>query len=216
MERARRTTVEPVLRARQGASVEKSSGNPTTTTFEDMTLSHLGAVYRLAVRLVGDVAAAEDLTQETYLKAMQAFPALRDEQRVRAWLLRILTRLVVDRYRSRGREVSLDESVDLDRFSLYDRIAEEDPFPYSESLHDDFLAQFRDEDVRSALLSIPEVYRVPLVLLYGEDMSYRELAEVLDCPVGTVMSRLHRGRKAVEQALWQCAKRRGWVKEWTR
>jgi RNA polymerase sigma-70 factor (ECF subfamily) len=173
-------------------------------------------VHRLAVRLVGDVAAAEDLTQETYLKAMQAFPALRDEQRVRAWLLRILTRLVVDRYRSRGREVSLDESVDLDRFSLYDRIAEEDPFPYSESLHDDFLAQFRDEDVRSALLSIPELYRVPLVLLYGEDMSYRELAEVLDCPVGTVMSRLHRGRKAVEQALWQCAKRRGWVKEWTR
>jgi RNA polymerase sigma-70 factor (ECF subfamily) len=181
-----------------------------------MTLPHLDAVYRLAMRLVGDVAAAEDLTQETYLKAMQAFPALRDGNRVRAWLFQILSRLVVDRHRGRGREVPIDESIDLDRFSLYDRIAEEDPFPYSESLHDDFLAQFHDEDIRSALLSIPQVYRVPLVLLYTEELSYRELAEVLDCPVGTVMSRLHRGRKAVEQALWQCAKRRGWVKEWTR
>lgn len=201
-----------------------SSGHPLreerrpakTATFEDLTLPHLGAVYRLAVRLVGDVVTAEDLTQETYLKAMQAFPALRDQQRVRAWLFQILSRLVVDRHRSGSREVQIDESIDLDRFSLYDRIAEEDPFPYSESLHDDFLAQFHDEDVRGALLSIPEVYRVPLVLLYTEELSYRELAELLACPVGTVMSRLHRGRKAVEHALWQCAKRRGWVKEWTR
>jgi RNA polymerase sigma-70 factor, ECF subfamily len=203
--------------------VTESSGSPLgegrpakAATFEDLTLPHLGAVYRLAVRLVGDVATAEDLTQETYLKAMQAFPVLRDQHRVRAWLFQILSRLVVDRHRSGGREVQIDESIDLDRFSLYDRIAEEDPFPYSDSLHDDFLAQFRDEDIRAPLLSIPQVYRVPLVLLYSEELSYRELAELLACPVGTVMSRVHRGRKAVEHALWQCAKRRGWVKEWTR
>jgi RNA polymerase sigma-70 factor (ECF subfamily) len=189
---------------------------PHTATFEELTLPHLGAVYRLAVRLVGDVATAEDLTQETFLKAMRAFPALRDQQRVRAWLYQILGRLVVDRHRGAGREVQMDDSIDLDRFSLYDRIADEDPFPYSERLHDDFLAQFQDEDIRGALLSIPRVYRVPLVLLYTEELSYRELAELLDCPVGTVMSRVHRGRKAVEHALWQCAKRRGWVKEWTR
>jgi DNA-directed RNA polymerase specialized sigma24 family protein len=67
----------------------------------------------------------------------------------------------------------------------------------------------------TALLSIPEIYRVPLVLMYTEDLSYRELAELLACPVGTIMSRLHRGRKAVEQALWECAQRRGWVKAWT-
>jgi RNA polymerase sigma-70 factor (ECF subfamily) len=164
---------------------------------------------------VGDVATAEDLTQETYLKAMQAFPSLRDPERVRSWLFQILSRLVVDRRRSTAREVPLDESIDLDRFSLYDRIADEDPFPYSERLHDDFLAQFQDEDIRAALMSIPEVYRVPLVFLYTEELSYSELAALLSCPIGTVMSRLHRGRKALEQALWHCAKRRGWVKEWT-
>ena len=164
---------------------------------------------------MGDVTVAEDLTQETYLKAMQAFPSLRDRARVGPWLFQILSRLVVDRHRGSAHEVPLDESVDLDRFSLYDRIVEEDPFPYSEKLHDDFLAQFQDEDVRRALLSIPEVYRVPLVLVYTEEMSYRELAELLACPLGTVMSRLHRGRKAVERALWKCAHRRGWVVEWT-
>ena len=221
----RSTTVEPQFfePGTGGRSVTESSGNSRqecrpaeTATFEELTLPHLSAVYRLAVRLVGDVAAAEDLTQETYLKAMQAFPALRDQRRVRAWLFQILSRLVVDRHRSGGREVQIDESIDLDRFSLYDRVAEEDPFPYSESLHEDFLDRFHDEDIRGALLSIPQVYRVPLVLLYTEELSYRELADLLGCPVGTVMSRLHRGRKAVEHALWQCAKRRGWVKEWTR
>jgi RNA polymerase sigma-70 factor, ECF subfamily len=184
-------------------------------TFEDLALPHLRAVYRLAVRLAGDVATAEDLVQETYLKAMQSFDALRDPRAARAWLFQILSRLVMDRHRTSNREVLLDGSIDLDRFSLYTRVAEEDPFPYSARLHDDFLAQFQDEDVRRALLSIPEVYRVPLVLLYTEELSYRELAELLSCPVGTIMSRLHRGRKALEHALWDCAKRRGWVKAWT-
>ena len=67
---------------------------------------------------------------------------------------------------------------------------------------------------RSALLALPEAYRVPLVLLYTEELSYRELAEMLGCPVGTVMSRLHRGRKVLERELWEYAKRRGWVKTW--
>ena len=182
--------------------------------FEELALPHLRSVYRLALRLAGDAAAAEDLVQETYLKALQAFPALRDPARVRPWLFQILSRLVTDRHRASGREVPLDEGQDLDRFSLYERIAEEDPFPYSDRLHDDFLAQFRDEDVRRALLALPEAYRVALVLLYAEDMSYRELSEVLRCPIGTVMSRLHRGRKALERELWECARGRGLVRTW--
>src|SRR5262245_8597710 len=121
------------------------------TTFEELTLPHLRAVYRLAARLTGNVTTAEDLVQETYLKAMQAFGSLRDHRAVRAWLFQILSRLVMDRHRTNGREVPLDPSANLDRFSLYDRIAEEDPFPYSERLHDDFLGRFQDEDIRRAL-----------------------------------------------------------------
>jgi RNA polymerase sigma-70 factor (ECF subfamily) len=110
--------------------------------------------------------------------------------------------------------VPLPPAEELDRFSLYDLIWEEDPLPYSDRLHEDFLGQFRDEEVRAALLALPEAFRVPLVLLYTEGMTYREMAEVLGCPVGTVMSRLHRGRKILERDLWECARKRGLVKTW--
>jgi RNA polymerase sigma-70 factor (ECF subfamily) len=180
--------------------------------FEERALPHLRALYGLALRLTGDASAAEDLVQETYLKGLQAFVTLRDPDRVRPWLFQILSRLVTDRHRASGREVPLETPEDLDRFSLYDRIADEDPLPYSDRLHEDFLAQFRDEDVRRALVRIPEAYRVPLVLVYVEGLSYRELADFLGCPIGTVMSRLHRGRKALERELWDCALRRGFIK----
>jgi RNA polymerase sigma-70 factor, ECF subfamily len=215
--------VEQNLRQQSSLKAPLLAGSPGTpdlhsssrcSSFEELTVSHLHAVYRLAVRLTGSAVTAEDLTQETYLKALQAFPSLREPSRVRAWLFQILSRLVTDRHRSGNREVPIEELTDLERFSLYDRIAEEDPFPYSDRLHQDFLSQFEDDDVQRALQSVPEVYRTPLVLLYTEELSYRELADVLGCPVGTVMSRLYRGRKVLERALWDCAKRRGWVKEW--
>lgn len=182
--------------------------------FEELTLPHLDSLYRLAVRLKGDSQDAEDLVQDTYLKALRAFSTLRQPERVRSWLFQILSRLVMDHHRSETREITMGDPKELDWFSLYDQIWDEDPFPYSDCLHDDFLKQFEDEEVRRALLHLPEVYRLPLVLLYGEEMSYRDLAEVLGCPVGTVMSRLHRGRKILERELWECAKRRGLVRTW--
>jgi RNA polymerase sigma-70 factor (ECF subfamily) len=189
-----------------------AAGGETGRQFEALALSHLPALYRLAVRLTGQPQDAEDLVQETYIKALRAFPTLRDPARVRPWLAQILTRLVIDRHRVPERELAVGDLAELDRFSLYDLIWDEDPLPYSDNLHHDFLAQFPDEDVRRALLALPEVYRVPLVLLYVEDLSYRELADTLGCPLGTVMSRLHRARKILERDLWECAKRRGFVK----
>jgi RNA polymerase sigma-70 factor (ECF subfamily) len=189
-----------------------AAGGETGRQFEALALSHLPALYRLAVRLTGQPQDAEDLVQETYIKALRAFPTLRDPARVRPWLAQILTRLVIDRHRVPERELAVGDLAELDRFSLYDLIWDEDPLPYSDNLHHDFLAQFPDEDVRRALLALPEVYRVPLVLLYVEDLSYRELADTLGCPLGTVMSRLHRARKILERDLWECAKRRGFVR----
>ena len=182
--------------------------------FEELTLPHLKSLYGLAIRLTGDGTAAEDLVQDTYLKALQAFPSLRNPERVRSWLFQILSRLVTDRKRTGGRELLTGDLPELDRFSLYQAIVDEDPFPYSDHLHEDFLAQFQDEEVRRALMTLPEEFRVPLVLLYAEGLSYRELATALGCPLGTVMSRLHRGRKILERELWECAKRRGLVRTW--
>jgi RNA polymerase sigma-70 factor (ECF subfamily) len=184
-------------------------------SFEELMLPYLNALYRFAVKLTRDASAAEDLVQETYLKALVAYPSLRDPARAKSWLFQILSRLAIDRRRGEGREVTGIEAEELDRFSLYDLIWQEDPLPYSDHLHDDFLAEFQDEEVRAALQALPEVYRVPLVLLYVEELSYKELAEMLGCPIGTVMSRLHRSRKILERELWECAKRRGLVKSWT-
>jgi RNA polymerase sigma-70 factor, ECF subfamily len=184
----------------------------TQRRFEALALPHLGHLYRLAVRLKRTTQDAEDLVQETYVKALRAFPALRDPERIRPWLCQILSRLVYDDHRSEPREVAVGDLAELDRFSLYDLIDQEDPFPYSDQLHRDFLARFDDGEVRRALLALPEAYRLPLVLLYVEELSYKELAEVLGCPVGTIMSRLHRGRKILERELWECAKRRGIVR----
>lgn len=184
--------------------------------FEQLMLPHLAAMHRLAVRLVNDAAAAEDLVQETYLKAYRSFGSLRDPAGARSWLCRILGRLAIDSHRARRREVRVEDVEELDGFSLYERIWDEDPQPYSDRPHDDFLAQFQDEEVRAALQALPDSYRIPLVLLYIEESActYRELAEVIGCPIGTVMSRLHRGRKILERELWECARRRGLVKTW--
>jgi RNA polymerase sigma-70 factor, ECF subfamily len=185
--------------------------------FEDLALPHLAHLYRLAVRLRGTPQDADDLVQETYIKALRAFPTLRDPERIRPWLCQILSRLVLDRHRDgSSREIAIGDLEELDRFSLYDLVWDEDPLPYSDNLQGDFLAQFDDEEVRQALLALPEVYRVPLVLLYVEELSYKELADMIGCPVGTIMSRLHRGRKILERSLWECAKRRGMVKDWNR
>lgn len=184
--------------------------------FERLMLPHLEAVHRLAARLADDATTAEDLVQETYLRAFRSFGSLRDAEKSRSWLCRILARLVIDNHRARRREVLVENVEDLERFSLYERIWDEDPLPYSDRPHDEFLARFDAEEVRAALQALPDVYRVPLVLLYveGSACSYRELADVLGCPIGTVMSRLHRGRKLLERDLWECARRRGLVKTW--
>jgi RNA polymerase sigma-70 factor (ECF subfamily) len=188
----------------------------TRRRFEELALPHLAHLYRLAIRLKGSAQDAEDLVQETCVKALRAFPTLRQPGAVRAWLCQILTRLVFDHHRTEPREQAVGDLEELDRFSLYDLVWDEDPFPYSENVHQDFLGQFNDDEVRQALLALPEAYRVPLVLLYVEDLSYKELAEMLGCPIGTIMSRLHRGRKILERTLWECAKRRGIVRNWER
>lgn len=203
-----------------GTSVPAPVGSSPTgdigTRFEALVLPHVRYLYRLAVKLTGSPADAEDLVQETCVRALRGLDGLRQPDRVRGWLSQILSRLVIDRARGEPLETAVGDLEALDRFSLYDLVQDEDPFPYSDRLHEDFLAQFETEEVRQALLRLPEVFRVPLVLLYTEDLTYAELAEMLDCPVGTVMSRLHRGRKLLERQLWEFARARGLIRTWKR
>ena len=198
------------------AKAGPASAGESDRRFEALVLPHVAYLYRLAIRLTGRPSDAEDLVQDTCVRALRGLDNLRQPERVRGWLSQILSRLVIDRARSERPETVVGDLEALDRFSLYDLVQDEDPFPYSERLHEDFLAQFETSEVREALLRLPEVFRVPLVLLYTEDPSYAELAEILGCPVGTVMSRLHRGRKLLERQLWEFAKDRGLIRTWQR
>lgn len=183
---------------------------PSSSAFQALAERELPRLYRLARRLVGGE--AEDAVQDALLKAYRGYTKLEDEAAGPAWLTAILVNCCRDRTRARSRrpqELELDE---LEEFSLYRKIAGEDPFPYSDSLHLDFLQQFGREDVRSVLAGLAERYRVPLVLCYCEGYHVKEVAYFLGVPLGTMLARLHRGRKLFERRLWDYAEEHGLLK----
>lgn len=175
--------------------------------FQDLARDELPGLYALARRLCRDE--AEDLVQDCLLRAYRSFASLRDRDAAGAWLRVILANAWRDRVRKQSRsprEVPLD---DIEDFSLYRTLVDEDPFPYSDSLHLDFLGAFGDDDVHAVLDLLPPLYRAPLVLRYVEGLPTRQIARALGLPFGTVLSQLHRGRKLFERELWDYAAKRG-------
>lgn len=183
--------------------------------FAEVAHAHLDRLYGFCVHLTGDPHDAEDLVQETFLRAMRAYGDLRDTSRAKGWLFAIATNAWHDLFRARGRQVAtvpLDTvAADDDDFSLFQTIAIEDPFPYSDELHLDFLRLFRDDQVRAIFGSITPVFRLPLILTVVHGFSCKEAAAILGIPLGTLLSRLHRGRKQLERGLWDYAVANGLV-----
>jgi len=179
--------------------------------FAELARGQLPRLYGLARQLVDED--AEDLVQECLLKACRGYPELRDHDAAGAWLTRILVNCARDRYRQRGRRPLESPLPDVEDFSLYRTIAAEDPFPYSDSLHLDFLCRFGPEDVWAVLRGLPEHYRVPLVLVHMHDMATKQAARLLGVPFGTLLARLHRGRKLFERDLWTYATEHGLLRE---
>ena len=179
--------------------------------FRALAKEQLPRLYSLARRLVGDD--AEDVVQDALMKAYKRFDQLANPDAASAWLVSILVNSSRDLGRARAREPEKVSVEEADSFSLYRKIAHEDPFPYSDSLHIDFLERFGSDDVRNILLLLPEMYRIPLVLVHMQGFSTKEVAKITDAPLGTVLARLHRGRKLFEKTLWEYAARNGLLKE---
>lgn len=179
--------------------------------FRVLAEEQLPRLYTIARRLLGDE--AEDAVQDALLKAYRSFDRLEHAAAAPAWLTSILVNVCRDRGRARARapeEVSIET---VGEFSLYRKIADEDPFPYSDSLHLDFLGQFGPEDVRAVLARLPDLYRIPLVLVYVDGFATKEVAAMLGAPLGTVLARLHRGRKLFEKQMWDYAEEAGLLRE---
>jgi RNA polymerase sigma-70 factor (ECF subfamily) len=173
--------------------------------FESEALAHLDVLYRVALRLTNNVADAEDLVQETMLRAYRSWERYTPGTNAKGWLLTILRHLFINEYRRRTRH---PETVDVDTiepFALFQEIQEEDP-------QGAFFDRIVDDEVLRAVDQLPEAFREAVTLSDVEGLSYEEVAKVLGVPVGTVKSRLYRGRRILQAKLYEYAVSMGYIK----
>jgi RNA polymerase sigma-70 factor, ECF subfamily len=178
-------------------------------TFADQAEPFMAPLYTAALRMTRNPADAEDLLQETFLRAFRGFGGFAEGSNLKAWLYRILTNTYINQYRAKQRrpdETDLGEQEDL---FLFRNLGGLEAARAGRSAEDELMDMFTDNEVRQAIEDLPENFRIPVLLADVEGFSYKEIAEMLEIPIGTVMSRLHRGRKALQKALYGYASTRG-------
>ena len=179
--------------------------------FSDLTMEFMPALYSAALRMTRNPSDAEDLVQETYLKAYRAFATFESGTNVKAWLYRILTNTYINTYRAKKRRPEIADVEDVEDLYLYHHLAGATSAGLGRSAEDEALERFTDVDVKSAIEELPETFRMAVLLADVEGFSYKEIAAITDVPIGTVMSRIHRGRKALQKALVHVGRARGLV-----
>jgi RNA polymerase sigma-70 factor (ECF subfamily) len=176
---------------------------------EAEALTHLDALYRTALRLSRNSQDAEDLVQETYLNAFRSLDRFEEGTNLRAWLFRILNNAFISQYRRRKRRPS-SSIEDVTEYYLYDHLVEGGAAPRTENPEQEVLERIGDEAVLRALEDLPVEFRQVELLADVEGFSYREIADILNIPIGTVMSRLYRARRRLQKMLWQEAQEMGY------
>ena len=178
--------------------------------FERDVLPLLPNLYAAALRMTRNPTDAEDLVQDTYLRAFRGFSGFNEGTNLRAWLYRILTNSFINTYRKKQRQPQTVEGPDdMDEWYLFDKLGGRNVELSAET---EVLDRIPDEAVKGALESLPENFRLPVLLADEEGFSYKEIAEIMDTPIGTVMSRLHRGRRQLRELLADVAKERGFIR----
>jgi len=178
-------------------------------TFADQAMAHAPQLYAAALRMTRNQADAEDLVQETYLRAYRGFAGYQEGTNLRAWLFRILTNAYINIYRAKQRRPKESDLADVEDLYLYRRLGGLDAALAGRSAEDTLMEMLTDDEVKRALEDLPENFRLPVLLADVEGFAYKEIAEMMDIPIGTVMSRLHRGRKAMHKSLYEYAHARG-------
>ena len=174
-------------------------------SFETQAMEFLPSLYSGALRMTHNPADAEDLVQETYLKAYRGYKGFEEGTNLKAWLFRILTNTYINQYRSKQRRPDQQELDEVEDLYLYRRMGGLEAEKYGRSTEDVVMESFTDTDVKAAIDALPETFRMPVLMADVEGFHYKEIAEILNVPIGTVMSRLHRGRKALQKSLYDYA-----------
>ncbi len=187
----------------------KESQVQRSARFERDALPHLDSLYSAALKLTRNAAEAEDLVQETFLKAFASFHQYRDGTNLRAWLYRIQTNAFINNYRKQQREPQQSSTDDVEDWQM--ARAEGHMSGGLRSAEVEALDGLPDSDVKSALAALPEDFRMAVYFADVEGFAYKEIAEIMGTPVGTVMSRLHRGRKLLREHLAEYAVDRGLI-----
>jgi RNA polymerase sigma-70 factor, ECF subfamily len=181
--------------------------------FEGLAMEHLPSLYSAAMRMTHNPSDAEDLVQEVYLKGYRGFKGFEEGTNLKAWLFRILTNTYINMYRAKKRRPEQSELDEAEDFYLYQRLGGAEAVTAGRTTEDIVLENFTDTEVQAAVDALPESFRIPVLLADVEGFHYKEISEMLDIPIGTVMSRLHRGRKALQKALYNFAVERRLVPE---
>jgi RNA polymerase sigma-70 factor (ECF subfamily) len=178
-------------------------------TFAEQATPYMDPLYAAALRMTRNPADAEDLVQETFIRAYRGFPSFTDGTNLRAWLYRILTNTFINSYRAKQRRPEQTDLDDVEDLYLYKRLGGLEAASLGRSAEDELMDMFTETDVKEAIEALPEQFRIAVLLADVEGFSYKEIAEIMDIPIGTVMSRLHRGRKALQRSLHDFAVERG-------
>ena len=190
---------------------DRVRGVADQATFQEQAMPFMDSLFSAAMRMTRNRADAEDLVQETFLKAYRGFGGFEQGTNLKAWLYRILTNSYINTYRAKKRRPEESDLEDVEDLYLYRKLSSGDAALLGRSAEDELFDVFTDDEVKAAMESLPEQFKMPVLLADVEGFSYKEIAEILDIPIGTVMSRLHRGRKGLQKRLWEFATREGLI-----